>query len=70
MAVLQNFCLFLFCAFLGRGLGFFAIIEPHEEECFFERAQQGSKLGLMFEVIEGGFLDIDVKVREILMWIK
>ena len=51
-------------------MGFFAIIEPHEEECFFERAQQGSKLGLMFEVIEGGFLDIDVKVREILMWIK
>ena len=70
MAVLQKIRLFLFCALLGRGLGFFAIIEPHEEECFFERAQQGSKLGLMFEVIEGGFLDIDVKVREILMWIK
>lgn len=69
MAVIQNLCLFLFCALLGGGLGFFAVIEPHEEECFYERAQQGSKMGLIFEVIEGGFLDIDVKVRDILVWI-
>ena len=65
MAVLRNksLCLLLVYALLGRGLGFFATIEPHEEECFYERAQQGSKMGLTFEVIEGGFLDIDVKVR-------
>lgn len=65
MAVLRykSLCIFLLCVLLGRGLGFFATIEPHEEECFYERAQQGSKMGLTFEVIEGGFLDIDVKVR-------
>ena len=45
------------------GLSFFITIEPHIEECFFEKVQQGSKMSLMFKVIEGGFLDIDVQVR-------
>ena len=41
---------------------FFVTIDAHAEECFFDRAVAGTKLGLMFEVVEGGFLDIDVKI--------
>jgi hypothetical protein len=37
-------------------------VDAHAEECFFEKVEQGTKLGLMFEISEGGFLDIDVKI--------
>lgn len=41
---------------------FFVSIDAHAEECFYERAQVKQNLGLMFEVAEGGFLDIDVTI--------
>uniref|UniRef100_T1KPX8 GOLD domain-containing protein n=2 Tax=Tetranychus urticae TaxID=32264 RepID=T1KPX8_TETUR len=42
--------------------GFYIGIDAHAQECFFERVTSGTKMGLMFEVVEGGFLDIDVKI--------
>lgn len=42
--------------------GYFVSIDAHAEECFYERVNSGTKMGLMFEVAEGGFLDIDVEV--------
>ncbi|KAL1130914.1 hypothetical protein AAG570_012155 [Ranatra chinensis] len=42
--------------------GYFVTVDAHAEECFFERVEQGTKLGLTFEISEGGFLDIDVKI--------
>lgn len=42
--------------------GYFINIDAHAEECFFDRVNSGSKMSLMFEVAEGGFLDIDVKI--------
>jgi len=41
---------------------YFIHIDANEEQCFFDRIQSGTKVGLMFEVAEGGFLDIDVKI--------
>ena len=41
---------------------FFIHIDANEEQCFFDRVVSGTKMGLMFEVAEGGFLDIDVKI--------
>jgi len=41
---------------------YFISIDANEEQCFFERSSSGTKMGLMFEVAEGGFLDIDVKI--------
>jgi hypothetical protein len=35
------------------------------EECFFDKVTSGTKMSLMFEVAEGGFLDIDIKVSYI-----
>jgi len=48
--------------FASESMQFFITIDAHAEECFFDRAVAGTKLGLMFEVVEGGFLDIDVKI--------
>ena len=45
-----------------HALGYFVTVDAHSEECFFDKVSSGTKLGLTFEVVEGGFLDIDVKV--------
>ena len=37
-------------------------VDAHAEECFFDRVSSGMEMSLTFEVVEGGFLDIDVKV--------
>ena len=42
---------------------YFTTVEPKTETCFFDTATSGTKMSLTFEVAEGGFLDIDVKVR-------
>jgi len=41
---------------------YFIEIDAHKEECFHEKVTSGTKLGLTFEVAEGGFLDVDVKI--------
>jgi len=41
---------------------YFLVIDAHAEECFFDKVTSGTKMGLTFEVVEGGFLDIDVKI--------
>nr|ALS04489.1 transmembrane emp24 domain-containing protein 2 isoform X2 [Acartia pacifica] len=41
---------------------YFVTVDAHAEECFFDKVKAGTKMGLMFEVAEGGFLDIDVKI--------
>ncbi|CAG5124049.1 unnamed protein product [Candidula unifasciata] len=52
----------LLLALLRLSEGYFINIDAHAEECFFEKATSGTKMSLMFEVAEGGFLDIDVKI--------
>lgn len=46
--------------------GYFTDVDAHAEECFFDRVSSGMKMSLTFEVVEGGFLDIDVKVISLL----
>ena len=53
------FCLL---GLLSSAQGYFVNVDAHAEECFFDRVSTGMKMGLTFEVVEGGFLDIDVKV--------
>ncbi|KAK2191727.1 hypothetical protein NP493_47g06062 [Ridgeia piscesae] len=48
--------------FFGTAEGYFITIDAHAEECFFDKVTSGTKMSLMFEVAEGGFLDIDVKI--------
>jgi len=42
--------------------GFFVTLDAHAEECYFDKVTAGTKLGLTFEVAEGGFLDIDFSI--------
>lgn len=63
MDLLQTFCyIFIFCISLGSIDCYFISIDAHAEECYFDKVTSGTKMSLMFEVAEGGFLDIDVKV--------
>ena len=54
--------LVLICLAVSKSFQYFITIDAHSEECYFDKATAGTKLGLMFEVVEGGFLDIDVKI--------
>ena len=42
---------------------FFKQIDANTEECFYDRVKTGTKMGLIFEVAEGGALDIDVRIE-------
>ncbi|OAD62970.1 Transmembrane emp24 domain-containing protein [Eufriesea mexicana] len=54
-------CLFLI--FLSSNANcYFITVDAHAEECFFDKVEAGTKMGLTFEIAEGGFLDIDVKI--------
>ncbi|KAK9874451.1 hypothetical protein WA026_002790 [Henosepilachna vigintioctopunctata] len=41
---------------------YFVTVDAHAEECFFDKVESGTKMGLTFEIAEGGFLDIDVRI--------
>ncbi|XP_059613364.1 transmembrane emp24 domain-containing protein 2 [Phlebotomus argentipes] len=43
---------------------YFVTVDAHSEECFFDRVEAGTKMGLIFETVEGGFLDIDVRITD------
>ena len=52
---------------VNHGFCYFVTVDAHAEECFFDRATKGSTLGLTFEVAEGGFLDIDIEVKHVVL---
>ncbi|XP_058461258.1 transmembrane emp24 domain-containing protein 2 [Malaya genurostris] len=54
--------LLLLVIFFNISYAYFITVDAHSEECFFDRAESGTKLGLMFETVEGGFLDIEVRI--------
>ena len=55
--------------FFGSSHAYFITVDAHAEECFSEKVTTGTKLGLTFEVAEGGFLDIDVEVSLKVMYL-
>ena len=52
----------LLCTLMSTSEAYFITVDAHAEECFFDKVKSGTKMGLMFEVAEGGFLDIDVRI--------
>jgi len=54
--------IFVLSAFFQCSRGYFITVDAHTEECFFDKVKKDAKMGLTFEVAEGGFLDIDVKI--------
>ena len=57
-----NFVLLLLAQLAAVARSYFITVDAHAEECFFDKVKSGTKMGLMFEVAEGGFLDIDVRI--------
>lgn len=55
-------CLLLLTSLPAASYAYFITVDAHSEECFFDKAESGTKLGLMFETVEGGFLDIEVRI--------
>jgi len=54
--------LYIFALLFNQAAAYIITLDAHSEECYFEKAIAGTKLGFTFEVIEGGFLDIDVTI--------
>ena len=52
----------LLASLMAQVESYFITVDAHAEECFFDKVKSGTKMGLMFEVAEGGFLDIDVRI--------
>lgn len=49
---------------IGPIEAYITTLDAHSEECFYEKAIAKTKLGFTFEVIEGGFLDIDISIYD------
>lgn len=58
-----DLCSILLVLLMESANGYFITIDAHAEECFHDQVTSGTKMGLIFEVAEGGFLDIDVTVN-------
>jgi len=39
-------------------------VGPKDQECFFEELERGERLISSYEVLAGGMLDINIKVRQ------
>lgn len=67
MAFLRlELCSIFLVLLLECSYGYFITIDAHAEECFHDQVTSGTKMGLIFEVAEGGFLDIDVTVNGVI----
>lgn len=54
----------IICLYINQSLAYFITVDAHAEECFFDKVEAGTKMGLTFEIAEGGFLDIDVRILD------
>eukprot|EP00088_Acartia_fossae_P023815 TRINITY_DN24818_c0_g1_i1.p1 TRINITY_DN24818_c0_g1~~TRINITY_DN24818_c0_g1_i1.p1 ORF type:complete len:203 (-),score=41.10 TRINITY_DN24818_c0_g1_i1:329-937(-) len=57
-----SFCGLVILSLFSNTQSYFVEVAANDEECFFDKVKAGTKLGLTFEVAEGGFLDIDVRI--------
>ncbi|KAI6649554.1 hypothetical protein LOD99_6720 [Oopsacas minuta] len=59
---LRIFCSLILLSLLRNSYSYFIEIDAHAEECFFDTVKAHTKIGITFEVVEGGFYDIDVLI--------
>uniref|UniRef100_A0A0N5C3P4 GOLD domain-containing protein n=1 Tax=Strongyloides papillosus TaxID=174720 RepID=A0A0N5C3P4_STREA len=44
--------------------GYYLTLDLGEEECYFERVEEKTTIGVIFEVADGGFLDVDFRILD------
>lgn len=49
---------------LQAGEAYIIAVDAGGRECFHEKVQTGTKLGLMFEIVDGGFNDIEIQITD------
>ncbi|VCW85513.1 unnamed protein product [Gulo gulo] len=54
----------LVAALLVTAMGYFAGVHRHEEECFLGQVTLGSTVGLLFKMVDGGFLLVSMWGRQ------
>ena len=54
----------LFLTVARHSFSYLIEIDAHAEECFYDKVNANTKIGITFEVIEGGFYDIDVLIYD------
>ncbi|XP_026740524.1 transmembrane emp24 domain-containing protein 2 [Trichoplusia ni] len=57
-----SFAILFAASLLNTAHSYTITVDAHAEECFFENVEADTKMGLTFEIAEGGFLDIDVTI--------
>ncbi|CEF65353.1 Transmembrane emp24 domain trafficking protein 2 [Strongyloides ratti] len=62
MLKLYLFITTLFFLIFSHSNGYYLYLDIHEEQCYFEKLKENSHIGVIFEVADGGFLDIDYKI--------
>lgn len=66
MSAVQNYflglVLFSLCLGAWASTGFQLKVEPKTEDCFYKDFNQGSRVDFEWHVLDGGLLDVDVKV--------
>ena len=53
---------FLLLSIISLGFCFVFSVDPSGQECFYERCEASSSVKMMFQVLEGGSMDIDFTV--------
>ncbi|XP_018329110.1 transmembrane emp24 domain-containing protein 2-like [Agrilus planipennis] len=54
--------LFAYSSIINSVSCYYITVDADAEECFFDKVESGTKMSLTFEIAEGGFLDIDVRI--------
>eukprot|EP01112_Ceratiomyxa_fruticulosa_P014170 TRINITY_DN403_c0_g1_i2.p1 TRINITY_DN403_c0_g1~~TRINITY_DN403_c0_g1_i2.p1 ORF type:complete len:207 (+),score=42.19 TRINITY_DN403_c0_g1_i2:192-812(+) len=57
------FVLFVVLGLVIPSHSFMTTVDATKEECFYEDIPQGAPVNVMFQVISGGFLDIDLRIQ-------
>eukprot|EP01115_Flamella_aegyptia_P005658 TRINITY_DN2368_c1_g1_i1.p1 TRINITY_DN2368_c1_g1~~TRINITY_DN2368_c1_g1_i1.p1 ORF type:complete len:213 (-),score=37.67 TRINITY_DN2368_c1_g1_i1:169-807(-) len=56
------FSLLILFVFVNSIQSIYFDVGPHREECFYEMVEQGTDIGLTYQIIKGGKLDIDILI--------
>lgn len=55
-------CILIVLCIVQLSHQYFITVDPNSEECFYEKGLAGTRYALIFEVLEGSYLDIDLRV--------